>query len=131
MRVSSRGAIACGWCTRKGKGVCTPWSVGQRVQNYVDADRVAVRREVIEVVAVLAFALERVAEVGVVRDEDDHVPLLVEDGARVRRRAERAALRGAAAEPEADRGDLREVFDVVERVKERVVERQVDDRIDR
>jgi hypothetical protein len=40
--------------------------VRQRVQNHVDADGVAVRREVIEVVAVLALALERIAEMNTI-----------------------------------------------------------------
>src|SRR6185436_1428652 len=97
--VSRRGAIVCGSYTRKARDASTRLSVGQRVQNHVDADRIAVGREVIEVVAVLAFAFERVTEVGVVRDEDDHVTLLVEDGPRMRCRAQGAALGGPPAEP--------------------------------
>ena len=59
----------------------------------VDAERVALRRELQEVRVVVALALERVAEVGVVRHQHHDVPVLVvEDGAHVRHRAVPAAL---------------------------------------
>ena len=50
----------------------------------------------------------------------------------MRRGAERTALRGlSAAQPHADRRNLREVLHVVQHVEQRVLERQVDDRIGR
>src|SRR5262245_50572794 len=60
-------------------------SVRHGVEEDVDAKRIAFRGKTIEVPAIFAFALERVAEVGVVRDDHDDVAMRVLDGAHVRR----------------------------------------------
>src|SRR6476659_3326951 len=80
-------------------------SVRQRVEEDVDTDGVAGGGELVEVPVIVAFTFERIAEIGVVRHEDEHVSLLIADGARVRHGAVGAALRRAAARalPEADR----------------------------
>ena len=79
---------------------------------------------------VVAFAFERIAEVGVVRHEDEHVSLRIADGARVRYGAVGAALRRAAAgaQPEVDRRDLRQLPDIVEDMKDGMIRRHVEER---
>src|SRR6267143_5684910 len=105
-------------------------SVRQRVEEDVDTDGVPGARELIEVPVVVAFAFERIAEVGVVRHEDEHVSLLIADGAGVRHGAVGAALRRAAAgaQPEVDRRDLRQLPNVVKDVKDRMIRRHVGER---
>src|SRR5262245_50509542 len=68
-------------------------SVRQRIQQRIDAERIPRSREVFEVLAAVALALERVAEVGVVRHHDEDVTEVVRDRAHVRLRAAAAALR--------------------------------------
>src|SRR6058998_3053050 len=95
-------------------------SVGEGVQHRIDPERVAVRSEVDEVRRVVALALPRVAEVGVVRHEDDQTSLLVRDAARVRDGAVGAALGGATrTEEEVDRRNLRDLLHLELRMKER------------
>src|SRR5947209_146236 len=76
----------------------------QGVQQDVDTDRISRGGELIEVRAILAFALERVPEVGVVRHENQHVAFAIGDRARMDHCAVGATLGRAAAgaEPEAD-----------------------------
>src|SRR6267143_4912612 len=103
-------------------------SVRQRVEEDIDTDGVPGGGELIEVSVVVALAFERIAEVGVVRHEDEHVSLLIADGARVRHGAVGAALRRAAAgaQPEVDRRDLRQLPNVVEDMKDRMIRRHVE-----
>src|SRR5450432_3473192 len=72
-------------------------SMSQRVDHDVDADRVAVRREAVEVFLALALALPGVGDVGVVRHDDHQPTALVGDGAEVGVRAVGAALGDATA----------------------------------
>src|SRR5256885_15004490 len=58
-------------------------SMGHSVEHDVDADGVAVRRELVEILLALAFALPRVRDVGVVRHHHHQPPLVVGDGAAV------------------------------------------------
>src|SRR5581483_5960677 len=99
--------------------------VRQRVQQHVDADRVARPGKGVDVLAAVAFAFERVAEIGVVGAEDEDAPVRVRKRSSVRHSAVGAALRGASARavPEVDRGDLRKLPHVVEHVEDRVVDR--------
>src|SRR5688572_14660944 len=80
-------------------GFATPLmlSVRQRVEQDVDAERVAWDTELIEEPRVVALALPRVADIRVVRHQHHHASGLVGDDARVRRRAVRALLRRVAA----------------------------------
>src|SRR5439155_9794890 len=105
-------------------------SVRQRVEEDIDTDGVSGGGELIEVSVVVAFAFERIAEVGVVRHEDEHVSLRIADGARVRYGAVGAALRRAAAgaQPEVDRRDLRQLPDIVEDMKDGMIRRHVEER---
>src|SRR5689334_5545220 len=88
-------------------------SVCQSVKNDVDADGIAVGRELVEEARVLAFPLPRVRDVGVMRHQHDHVAVMIDDALHRRGRAVRAALRVAAAAgpPELDRRDLRQRLD--------------------
>src|SRR5262249_5369668 len=106
-------------------------SVSQRVDQRVDAEGVARTREMIEVLAALAFALERVAEVGVVRHHHEDVAGAIGDRARVRLGAVAAALRRPPSTliPVANRRNLRQLVDVVEHVEQLVIERDVEQRI--
>src|SRR6476619_4728560 len=54
-------------------------SVRQRVEQGVDPERVAVHGELVEVARVVSLALEGVAEVGVVRDENDQPAVRIGD----------------------------------------------------
>ena len=91
-----------------------------RVQQGVDPERVAEAGKAFEVDAAFAFALERIAVVGVVGDQHEHVALLIENDARVRDLAV-DALRGLTGVlPQADRRNLRHAFHVVEHVKDRM-----------
>src|SRR5216683_6472060 len=85
-------------------------SMRQRVEEDVNTDGVPGGGELVEVPVVVAFAFERIAEVGVMGHEHNHVSLLIADSARVRHGAVGAALRRAAAgaHPEVDRRDLRQ-----------------------
>src|SRR5262245_10890543 len=93
-------------------------SVRHRVEHHVHANRVAGGRESIEVLAVLTLAFPRVRDVGVVRHEDDQPAVRVRDPAKVDRRAVSSALRRVLSTPlpvpEVDRGDLRDIPDIVE-----------------
>src|SRR5437773_3620759 len=100
----------------------TPWVMPSRVVSVregldedIDADGVSGGGELIEVPLIVAFAFERIAEVSVVRHEDDHVPLRITDGACVRHGAVCAPLRLAAAgvQPKVDRRDFRQLPDVI------------------
>src|SRR5262249_15458895 len=106
--------------------VCRGWSVAQRVEQRVDAKGVADSGEPIEVRAVLTFALECIAVVGIVRDEHQHVTLVVQDCAGVRHLAVNALGSLASTKPDADRRYLGDAVHVVQRVEERVSPRQVD-----
>src|SRR5499427_2912660 len=100
------------------------------VDHDVDADGVAVRRELVEVFLALAFALPRVRDVGVVGHHHHQPPFLVGDAAEVHVRAVRSPLRRAAGlDPETDVRDLLHFLDVVEDVHHRVVRGDVQDRI--
>src|SRR6185436_14554000 len=83
-------------------------SVGEGVERDVDADGVAVWREAVEVLLVLAFALPGVGDVGVVGHHHHQPAVLVLDAAEVHVRAVGAALRGAAVHliPAVDRRHL-------------------------
>src|SRR5436190_24330090 len=100
------------------------------VKDDVDPDGVAVGGKVVEVLAVLAFALESVAEVGVVGNEHDHVSVRIENRAGVGHGAVGSALGGAPAgtKEETNRGNLRQARHVVERMEQRMIDRQIDDR---
>src|SRR5262249_32716447 len=105
-------------------------SVTHRVQEGVDAERVANTREPLKVGAAVTFTLECVAEIGIVPAQHDHVATLIEDGASVWDRALRSALGCAtASRPEADRRNLWDAVHLIQHVKERVSEGNVDDRI--
>src|SRR3989442_2342070 len=65
-----------------------------RINQRVDAERVAETREPVEVRAVFAFALEGVAVIGIVRDEHHQMGFVVKDRAGVWLPAVGAALRG-------------------------------------
>src|SRR5262245_1464655 len=103
--------------------------MSQRVQDGIDAERVAIRTEIYEVRRIVALALPRIAEIRVVGHQDDQPALLVDDPARVRGRTIGAALRGSPrAEKEIDRGNLRDLLDLELCVEQRMVERQIEDR---
>ena len=70
-----------------------------------------------EILVVVPLALERVAEIGVVGHEHHDARAVVEDDPRMRIRAVRAAFRcaPAAAGPEADRRNLRDLDPLVRR----------------
>src|SRR5262249_20676753 len=105
-------------------------SVRERVQDDVDTDGVAVRREFVEVFLALALALPGVGNVGVVRHHDHQSAVVVGDPAEVDGRTVTTALRCAAGlNPEADVRDLLDRFHVVEHVHDRMVARDVLDRI--
>src|SRR5687767_1437271 len=59
-------------------------AVAHGVQQHVDAERVAVDREGVEVARVIRFALPRVADVGVVGCQQDDAAAAIERGAGVR-----------------------------------------------
>src|SRR5262245_1792759 len=100
----------------------------QRVQHGIDAERVAIRTEIHEVRRIVALALPRIAEIRVVRHQDNQPALLVNDGARMRGCTVGAALRGSPrAEEEIDRGNLRDLLDLELRVEQRMVERHIED----
>src|SRR5262245_22263281 len=101
-----------------------------RVQKRVYPERVSQAGKSLEVGAVLPFALERVALVGVVCHQHQHMALAIENRTRVRAPAVGTALRGlaAGAQPEVDRRYLRDTLDLVEHMKERVLERQINHR---
>ena len=69
----------------------------QRIEEDVDPEAIAGDRLLVEEVRVIAFALEGVAEVGVVGHQHDQPALLVEHAARVDDGALLAALGGLAA----------------------------------
>src|SRR6266850_8469704 len=108
------------------------WDLGfslmrQRVEHGVDAKRVAVGTEVHEVRRIVALALPRVAEVGVVRHQDDDAALAVGDRARVRHGAVRTAFRRAArSEEEVNRGNLSDFLHLELRVEDRMFGRQIE-----
>src|SRR3954471_15813773 len=90
-----------------GDSMCHP------VEHDVDADGVAVRRELVEVFLALAFALPRIGDIGVVGHHHHQPALVVGDAAEVHVRAVLAALRRAAGlHPETDVGDLLDFLDV-------------------
>src|SRR5882672_283494 len=93
-----------------------------RINQRVDAERVAETREPVEVRAVFAFALEGVAVIRIVRDEHHQMGFVVKDRAGVWLPAVGAALRGltAGAEPEVDRRNLRHALHLVQRVEDLV-----------
>src|SRR5690349_21264248 len=85
-------------------------SVRHRMQQHVDAEGVAVGRELQEELRILAFTFPRVGNVGVVGRHHHDPPVRVADDAQVHRAALLAAFRGlapAAPSPELDVGDLR------------------------
>src|SRR5262249_29173825 len=97
------------------------FSMRHRIQDDVDADRIPLARELVEVLPHVAFPLERVAEIGVVRHEHEHVAVGVERASRMRDGAVASALRSPVAKrPEADRRNLRQLADVVEHVEDRM-----------
>src|SRR5438067_13286659 len=71
--------------------------VRQGVQQDVDTDRISRGGELIEVRAILAFALARVREVGDVRHENQHVSFAIGDRARMAHWAVGAPLGRSAA----------------------------------
>src|SRR5262245_34461357 len=96
------------------------YSVRHRVDQRVYAECVPFGREGHEVGVVVALALERVAEVRIVRHQHHDALMIVEHGPHVRLCALTAALgRGTArAEPEIDRRNLRNALHVVERMEQ-------------
>src|SRR5262245_55919358 len=126
------------WQSRAIEIGCDAWDLGfgiwdllmrQRVQHGIDAERVPIWTEIHEVRRIVALALPRIAEIRVVRHQDDHAALLVDDAARVGRRAVGAAFRRApGAEKEIDRRNLRDFLDLELCVEHRMVERQIEDR---
>src|SRR2546426_2145465 len=99
-------------------------SVRHRVHEEIHADCVASNGELEEVLAAVALALERIAEVSVVADEHHDATVIVEDGAGVRCGAVRAALRRAPRlRPEPDRRNLRKAVDRHQLAEHRMVQR--------
>src|SRR2546425_9577696 len=86
-------------------------SMREGVEEGVDSERVAFRPERHEVARVVALALPRVADVGVVRDQDNDAALLIRNRAEVRDRAVGSLFGCSAARPhvETDVRDLRHV----------------------
>ena len=106
-------------------------SVRHRVQQRVDAERVAFGRERVRSSAVVAFALERVAEIGVVRHQHHHPATLVEDRrARAARRS--PAPRSDVCPPVPTQKSIDGICGTrchdVQQVKDRVSRSEVDDR---
>src|SRR3954470_22698773 len=91
---ASTTSVTAAWDVMRGR----PISMGHRINHDVDAERVAVRREAIEVFLALALALPRVRDVGIVRHDDQQPAAGVLDAAEVHVRAvvHVAALRDAA-----------------------------------
>src|SRR5262245_51174807 len=106
-------------------------SVGHRVEDDVDAEGIARTGELVEILSAVAFALEGVPEVGVVRHDHQKMPRAVHDASDVRLGAERPTLGGSAtrAVPESDRRDLNFGLNVVQRVKDRMLEWQIEQRV--
>src|SRR4030095_15157291 len=101
--------------------------MSQGVQHGIDAERVPIRTEIDEVGRVVALALPRIAVVRVVRHQDDHAALLIDDAARVGSRAVGAAFRRPpGAEEEIDRRNLRDFLYLELRVEQRMVEGQIE-----
>src|SRR3954468_7132192 len=87
-------------------------SVGHRVEQHVDAERVAIGRKLVEELGVFAFPLPRVGHVGVVRGHHDHASAGITDDAKMRDASLFAALgrlASTAAAPELDVRDLRDL----------------------
>ena len=105
--------------------------MAHRVEQDVDPERVAVRRELLEEERVPILSLPGVGDIGVVRHQHQDPAMFVRDGPQMRHFAVNAAFGGGAAAPppELDRGDLRYLVDERERAKHRVVEREVVDRV--
>src|SRR5438477_13170175 len=77
-------------------------SMRHRVEQDVDADRIAFHGKPQEILVAVAFPLETVAEIRIVGDEHHDAAVVVEDGARMRGGAIGPPFRRAAAasEPE-------------------------------
>src|SRR3954462_4687692 len=101
----------------------------QRVQQNVDAGLIALDRERVEVLRVGGLLLEGVAEIGIVRDEDHHVTLLVIDGASFGRRTVLAALGRASTHPSprTDGRNLDHPLHIELLMEERMVEWHIND----
>src|SRR6185503_15964924 len=92
-------------------------SVAQHPQDHVHAEAIAIAREAVEVVGVVALALPAVRGVGVHADEHHQAPALTEYGIEMRSLGARSALGAEArstAAPLLDGGDLRDLLDAVE-----------------
>ena len=62
------------------------------VQQHIDPDRVAFHRKLVEELRIVAFALVRIAEIGVVGRQDDDAAAVIDKGVGVRRAAVFALL---------------------------------------
>jgi len=105
-------------------------SVGQRVDDDVDANGVAAGRKPVEVLFGGALALPGVGHVGVMRRQDHEVAARILNAAIVHFRAVVAAFgyRATAPIPEIDIGYLQELLHVEHRVHDRVGDWQIEDR---
>ncbi len=101
-----------------------------RVEHHVDAERVAVGRELQEELVVLAFALPRVADVGVVRHRHHDAAVAIGDGAEIGMWTVASPLARIAAgsAPREDAGYLLDLDDVEQCVSDRIARCHVDDR---
>src|SRR3954471_969795 len=104
--------------------------MAQRVQNDVDAERIAVGSEFEKVPRIFSFTLPRVINIGIVGHEYHQPATLIADAAAMGVDAVRPVLRCAAAgAPHPDRGNLWNTFNWVLRVKERMIRREIEDRV--
>jgi hypothetical protein len=85
--------------------------VTHRVQQHVDAERIAVRRELLEVSRVLTLALPRVLDVGVVGHQDHDSTVVIGNRTHVRYRAVGSLLRRASARAH-EEIDARDLWDL-------------------
>src|SRR5436309_2061924 len=133
--MSGLWALGFGWLWASGFGL---WalaphsrSVGERVQNDIHPNRISVGGETLEVLSVLALALPRIGDVGVVRHHYHQPAAFVGDAAKigVRTVVHPRTLRDTAAVaiPELNRRHLWNRLYIVEGVHDLMCGRDVED----
>src|SRR6266545_7273833 len=106
-------------------------SMGEGVKEGVDPERISLRPERHEIARVVAFALPRIADIRVVRDQDDDAAAAIGNRADMRLGAVGALLRrpAARAHVEADVRNLRDVAHFELCAENRMLWWDVEDRI--
>src|SRR5688572_31713746 len=131
-RARSMKITRCAWTPGRPGGVAEGAtlrdraSVRHRVEQDVDADGVAVGRELVEETRIVTFPFPGIGHVGVVRHHHHDSSVPVANHAEVRIDAVGAALGGVGAArgaPECDVRDLRDLRDRELRLEDRIVQR--------